>query len=83
MHSVITFFVPTETGKHFSEGNFMANIKLDLHTLVTELREEEQSACNSGNEIHANGLSHARLLLEAVLKRHNIVIPNRLENLLG
>lgn len=61
----------------------MSNIKLDLRTLVTELREEEQAASNSGNQTHANGLSHARVLLEAVLKRHSIEIPNRLENIFG
>jgi hypothetical protein len=61
----------------------MNNIKQDLRILVTELREEEQTAVNCGNQLHANGLSHARVLLEAVLKRHAIEIPNRLENLLG
>ncbi|MBZ2163212.1 hypothetical protein [Alteromonas stellipolaris] len=61
----------------------MTNIKLDLRTLVTELREEEQTACNSGNQLRADGLSQARVLLEAVLKRHYIEIPNRLENIFG
>ena len=48
------------------------NLIADLKDLINELLEEESYASSRGNVLHCNGLSQARVLLEATLEKHGV-----------
>lgn len=44
----------------------------DLKELINEIREEEHIAMEAGNTLHLNGLSQARIMIEARLKKYGV-----------
>jgi hypothetical protein len=52
----------------------------ELKDLINELREEESIAKSAGNDLHYNGLSQARVMLEMRLEKHGISRISTIEN---
>tara|TARA_R110000868_G_scaffold243511_4_gene499498 strand:+ start:381 stop:551 length:171 start_codon:yes stop_codon:yes gene_type:complete len=50
----------------------------DLKLALVEIHEEERVATKADNQLHANGLAQARILMESVLEKNGIERPARL-----
>lgn len=56
----------------------MTNFINDLKLALVDIHEEEQVATKAGNQLHANGLAQARIIIESLLDKNGIERPARL-----